>query len=507
MDRYQFKLPPLYFLHIPKTAGTSLKRWLFEFYGRDEVLGVEIPQALHTVTREQINQARLVTGHFGWQMFQNFDQPRLSITWLRDPVKRAISNFRYIREQLPMLISEAKKLGCDDWIQYYEACSQQSFDDIMEQGLYEGFMDNIQTRHLADYFAGGVSRLVNDSVLEQAKQNLAKLSFVGLSEWMHPSIDLCSYQLGFPSHPVIEKLNATSRSNPQEVPLISEKGKKRLEEYERFDRQLYEWAKHRFERQFIQLWQEAHQDDSECNREFDNHPDATRFQQVLRAYDRPEVQARFRRAINRRFYDGQSLPLVDRGELNFADLVVQEGWHPRWPVQGTGNIIRWAGPNATSSVMFPFQPGNDYEVLFPIYNHAGSQFIEKISIFANGVPVVSKHIFSDGTPYKAIVWFLIPSAAIGTKGSTEIVFQVPDELVQADFGDKLKLSFATNGFHFQASAKNQFSLPFCNKNVAFLLSDESHEAAPSVNPMPIPHWSLNAVTTTSFLSTTEVCTS
>jgi hypothetical protein len=507
MERYQFNLPPLYFLHIPKTAGTSLKHWLYEFYCEDQVLGIQVPDELSRVSRQEINDARLITGHFGWQLLDYFDQPRLAITWLRDPVKRAISNFRYTREQLPMLISEAKKVGRDDWIEFYEHCSRLSFDELIDQQMYEGFVDNMHTRHLANFFPGNEPLFIDGQVLALAKQNLEKLSFVGFSEWMAPSISLCSYQLGFPYYPLTHKLNTTSQTEPKGAPLISEEGKQRLESIERFDRQLYDWAKTRFHHQLARFLEQVKATDKEQESPVDARSVSRSFTEVIHDFSIPELQDRIRKVVNQNFQASQANPLVDAGELCFADLVVQEGWHPRWLHRESGATIRWSGPSNSSKVQVPLKPGSDYEVVFLVYNHAGRQFIEKMSIFANDVPVPSKVKFIDDMPYKAIVWFLVPRRAIKRDQLTDVTIVVPDELKPANFGNHPKLSFATDGFKFRASAKDCFSIPFWIKNVEFIVSNVPVKLSPVDACLPLPPSILNAVNSPSITTTHEVCNS
>lgn len=450
MDRYQYQLPPIYFLHIPKTAGTSLKYWLNDFYGHHEQLSVGTFEELHLVTREQINQASLIAGHFRWKMFELLDTPRLSITWLRDPVKRAISNYLFNRQQFPLLVAQAESLGHSDWIEYYQECQKRTLSELIDNGMYVGYLDNVQIRHLADCFADDQPRYVDDSVFELAKENLETLSFVGLCEWMDQSIDLCCYKLGFPYHPLRMSLNTTTVMEKFE-PDSDELNK--LEYAERFDRKLYEYARQRFEQQFIEFWTQV-SNASVALIKFHDQAEPSKFlSEVKKHYNNPTTEQAISGCVNRNFacmYP--DVPRVDEAELNFEDAVFLNNWHPRWMGDKPGSIIRWAGPGNRSTILLPLKPQLDYEVAFVVENHANPQFIDSMSISANGHPLITKTKFLNRM---ALVWFLIPREAIREhEPMTEIAIQVSGEILPSSIDGGLRVSFCASRFWFRVSARN-----------------------------------------------------
>lgn len=100
------------FIHIPKTAGSSLSTELDRmrppyhnihrryFYG-DAVTFSRIEDEIATVIDSgALAEARSCSGHFSWMLAAPLRQARpdaRAFTFLRDPVKRVISDYRYSR--------------------------------------------------------------------------------------------------------------------------------------------------------------------------------------------------------------------------------------------------------------------------------------------------------------------------------------------------------------------------------------------------------------------------
>ncbi len=109
--------PELVSLHIPKTAGTSFRNILKNIYGEDQVVRFDINEANEVRINQilykgnDIPKVRVIHGHFVMKSLKNkFLLPTdcKMITWLRDPVKRVVSNFFYLESRLQELLDEEK---------------------------------------------------------------------------------------------------------------------------------------------------------------------------------------------------------------------------------------------------------------------------------------------------------------------------------------------------------------------------------------------------------------
>jgi hypothetical protein len=97
-------------MHIPKTAGTSFAKILKEVYGHENVSSLHVQNINDNVPRityndqpynKQVfsNQTKVLHGHFHYAHLQDVIHPSPTtpvITWLRHPVARVVSAYRYV---------------------------------------------------------------------------------------------------------------------------------------------------------------------------------------------------------------------------------------------------------------------------------------------------------------------------------------------------------------------------------------------------------------------------
>ncbi len=206
-------LPPglrgrqLCFLHIGKTAGTSVQHALFETMHGTAILH-ELLQNFDTVTAAEVAINDLVIGHFGYQHVAKLRADRFLMTFLRDPVERVISNYHFLRSGSPIsrysqrAIGAAKTLTLSEFIR----CDEPGVRMITE---------NFQAKTLAFDIRPEHQHAIDD-LHRQAAHNLSTFDFVGIVEYFPESMLALSDALG--REVAIKRLNATSeRSSAAEV--------------------------------------------------------------------------------------------------------------------------------------------------------------------------------------------------------------------------------------------------------------------------------------------------
>jgi len=229
-----------FFVHIPKTAGTSFRTMLEAFFPGKQLFparadrmqkaskGYPAWETYFEIEDEVRDQIQLFAGHIPFTKAITV-QPNLKmLTFLRDPKERFISHVNYIHQQ--RLKNNPK--------QHLEETYQE----------LRGSIRNIHARYLADvptddliYFKQ--PRLIDDKALNQAKENLMKCDFFGISEQFTASVLLAEKAFGWRLGR-IRRVNKTS-SKTYDLPSEITQG---IEQATAYDQALYRFACEEFEK-------------------------------------------------------------------------------------------------------------------------------------------------------------------------------------------------------------------------------------------------------------------
>jgi hypothetical protein len=235
--------PLLVFVHIPKTAGTTLRAILnmSEPGSRSQALANVFKGGggLSKAPSERLREGRgpnikdgvnLVRGHFPLGIREYLPKHRelRCFTFLREPVDRTLSHYFAIRAiggayRLPPLSQEA------------------TLDDALEGGYIH---DNLHTRMLSGDPAPFGD--VTDEMLDQAKRNLrTDLAVFGLAERFDESLVLVKRRLGLRGilYRSSSRVNA-GRPRGDQVPAELRRAAERCN---RYDLELYRYARELFD--------------------------------------------------------------------------------------------------------------------------------------------------------------------------------------------------------------------------------------------------------------------
>ncbi|MDR3555234.1 MAG: sulfotransferase family 2 domain-containing protein [Syntrophobacteraceae bacterium] len=229
----------LIFLHLPKTAGTTLNSILDREYGKKRTLVINgVPsQCVSQLAAMPIESRRdimlLRGGHFSFGIHQLLPSATTYITILRDPVKRVVSNYYHVLET--------------QWHPLYEklTSSRMSLEEYVTSGIAPE-LDNGQTRRIAGVEGIPFGQCTESSLAEATANMDRYFSFVGLTEFFDESLIRMSDILGWRKRPIyVDKLR-----NKKKPPLISipDKTIAIIRQLNDLDCRLYDQVRSQFEK-------------------------------------------------------------------------------------------------------------------------------------------------------------------------------------------------------------------------------------------------------------------
>jgi hypothetical protein len=229
------------FVHIPKTAGSTLNAVIDANYETDQIVQVETPvrenvERLCALSPQKQTRIRVVRGHGTMGMHRAWANPCLYVTLLRDPVDRVVSQFYFLRA------SKTHPLGVR--IRDEGMTIEQYIEDKMNLQ-----MDNGQVRALSG-MGNGVGHDVafgecTARMLDMARQGIDELFyFIGLQEAFELSLERLAERLSW-SIPALERKKVTH--DRPDVGALSDTARALILEHNALDVALYDHARKRFE--------------------------------------------------------------------------------------------------------------------------------------------------------------------------------------------------------------------------------------------------------------------
>ena len=339
----------LHFLHIPKTAGRSVRVVLEEqFDFGQQFPGVVLAQLVARPPSE-VRQWRLFCGHYGKYLHTLLGFEPTVITFLRDPIARSISHYRDLKTRE------------NSWL--HEYVNTHTFDEFVADEMMSSELINLQCRFLAlddidaDHYGYSRQRLddlpglrrkyLDRGMFDRAMETLDSLAFVGLQERFDDSLQLLAATFGWQPPRRAPKRN-TARA-PFDESEISQSTLDHLAELTAHDRELYDHAAKRFEAEFA-------------------------------AIDAAALDAAYAQRLG-------SLPKTDQVRLGFGKAINGRGWHGRERVGG--GVVRWTGPDATASLDLPLITSRRLRLRF----HCGAEeidVVESLRVRVNGAEVPAR---------------------------------------------------------------------------------------------------------------------
>jgi hypothetical protein len=232
----------LFFLHIPKIAGTSLRSYLIDQYHAADVFQKRDWSSLNTSDLDEIGKYSLIMGHFDYRMIKLLPAGYKTATFLREPIARTVSAIQHAMRdsnfrpaQLDIEGKTFKEIIRDPEVMKWFANTQVSLlgADCPQDVIIESYA--LRKAIGAPLF------FMEDNIfdLNLAIKHLKKFSFVGIMEEFDQGLLHLADLLGFyppKTAPLLNKMlkDESFRLDDEDVTI--------LQEYNDLDIKLYNQA-------------------------------------------------------------------------------------------------------------------------------------------------------------------------------------------------------------------------------------------------------------------------
>ena len=423
----------LYFLHIAKCGGTSVKSFLNQLFTQGEFVQGLNPDMLSQFSKQEIAKWKLISGHLDRTVL-SYIKPDYIITWLRDPIERLVSYY-----------SRLTQLSIENREEFKENAKTEAIVKRFEQDTNYFRSDNpeflrdsnLMTKSLgSNFFAYDRYITSGPEKLDEAKKYLEQnVSFFGVMNRIQESMDLMSYVLGqIPSQTHHHK-------NPTDPKF---KDAYRTEEMLHFfegasdlDIPLWSFAtdlfNERFNRTMHYLWDKNNAYNNEVTPTSNfNDFDYGHIREDVIKFMRIEIEC------------NPNIVFKDTLDYTFDLPIHGEGWSEReWFNDLTHYTLRWIN-QPKASIYFPLNRKNILEC----YVHIPHKVTELKNIFVDGsivenIDYISVHNHSKDTEPGELLKFRIPVSTNTLQKLTKIEFEVtyvtsPNQLDNSNLDKQLK---------------------------------------------------------------------
>lgn len=220
----------LIWLHIPKTAGTTVMTVLEREYGSRFLRLANRGgwRRFGSLPERSRRRYRCIMGHMPWGLDAEIPGPAIYATMLREPVDRVVSLWRYIRTK-------------ENHAHYSEARDRSLMEFVLARTIAD--VDNGMVRFLSGRLEVGGRPAGTPATwadLGRAMAHLDKFAAVGFVSQFDKSIAGMAARFGWGSTDHVDML----RQGPAESIGIADLA--RVSEMNALDRELYAWAIQRF---------------------------------------------------------------------------------------------------------------------------------------------------------------------------------------------------------------------------------------------------------------------
>jgi hypothetical protein len=396
--------PRLFFLHVPKTAGTSMRLYLQNQYIPDDIFPYDTLEAVAAAGADISPDYRLYQGHFRYNLRQVLPPATKALVVLREPMERTLSTLRHLQRD-PAFHPDhalAKDLTVSQILRTPRL--MEPHRDGQSAVLSARRDPHALIAQLNDAVDASRVDITEPTDLDLAKQRLREIEFVGTVSGLGALLQTLSRELSF--HPPVRfPLVNENRERRSDVAELPDDDIAILRDYNRQDFELYDFA---------------------------------------------------RDLIDQRLVEDAILSLVARGTYQVADEsfvldlggpVPGSGWDA---AEGSGqNIWRWTGGDRIFSLEVPLRADRDWQVSLG-YRSVHASVVEHLTVKLNSEPAAFVTEMNDDLYTTRVT---VPRDSLEhARGVCRIVFDTGEPRLATTFGhaDARRLAFAVSTVRFDS---------------------------------------------------------
>lgn len=220
-----------FFVHIPKTAGTTVALLLARHFKWSKILSFYPPKSrkdFYPLSADYINQFDLCYGHIPFPPNHLIPRGIEYFTFLRQPRALLLSGYRYVKGER----HGVEKVKGTNY----------SLKDFLTKGILKNF-DNVMVRFLS----GNIDKPyleINEEDLNLAIKNFdANFSVFGLTEYFDESLVLLSDHMKWSPLYYAKENKSTFKLDPKE---LDEENERIIQQCTKYDELLYKHAHNKF---------------------------------------------------------------------------------------------------------------------------------------------------------------------------------------------------------------------------------------------------------------------
>ncbi len=433
---------PLFFVHIPKTAGASLHQFLDAQFDESDIFPGWNPPDLSFQRRTNLPYL-LFRGHFTAGQRSHAPSDTELFTVLRRPVSHAYSFFSWLRrldrsywktadraasQRNAKLKGRSGKFGRRMSDSAMQAAKQLSFKEFLQKDdfLSRLFFDNVATCHLSDLGLENspatkhyVQLLSNGAPKSRfalgisASRNLNNCLVSGIFERLNLSLQVLCWKRGWAAPDTLPRIHSNSdRETFRPVDLST---RRLIQNNSRMDEKLYSAAIARLETQWNQLVNEA--------------GDASQTADWVNRRHREQFFA--------------NAPTVYAVDVSASKAWPGEGWGLRGRNEH-GQFWRWIGSRGHASLLMKLVPGSAYLLTALIHTAADSVVFDSLKAEIQGVEIqFAGRDHLDGC--LVLRWLIDQETVDRCAGNLEVKFRID----AGNHKNALALSRIIRGFKFE----------------------------------------------------------